>query len=117
MLKINTVTMPEPSDIAISYRNIEKREVNALGNTLKDVIAYDKMTVNISYFNVTPAQIAAIRGAVAGKGFVIAEFNNPDTGATYIGTFEPNNQQMAVIKRRSGAVMGWKDIRLTLEQQ
>jgi hypothetical protein len=117
MLKIDSVTMPEPTEISLAYRNEEKREKNALGKTLKDVIAYDKVTANISYFNLTPTQIATLRGAVSGKGFVTAEFDDPDTGTTITGTFEPMGQAVASIRRKSGAIMGWKDFKLILDQQ
>jgi hypothetical protein len=54
---------------------------------------------------------------VSGKGFVTAEFDDPDTGTTITGTFEPMGQAVASIRRKSGAIMGWKDFKLILDQQ
>lgn len=111
-MKIDTVQMPRMA-LDVGYFNIENTDLSETGLTLIQVVASGKRQLNFSSTGMTNAQMAVLLTAIAGKSSVaITEFNDPKANAaTGSGTFRPLTPSATEIKRFSGEVVGWKNIK------
>lgn len=113
-MKIDGTTMPR-MELDVGYFNIENTGLSETGLTLIQVVALGKRQLNFSSTGMTNAQMAVLLTAVAAKSSVaITELNDPKANnSSGSGTFRPITPTAKEIKRFSGEVVGWKDIRFT----
>jgi hypothetical protein len=111
-VKIDGVTMPRMK-LTISYFNKTKKEDNARGTTLIQVIALRKRNLSYSCKGMLPDQISLFLGAVVGKASVVIEDDDPDTGIPFTATCEPLTPEATKIWTRSGIIKGWGDVKFS----
>jgi hypothetical protein len=115
-MKIDGVTMPV-MDLDTGYEIIEKEETTEAGTSFVEVIRASRRVLNFSSNGMTCAQMATLLTAIEGKAeVVITEFHDPKLNANGTGTFRPRGQVVKSIRRRSGVIIGYENIRFTAKE-
>lgn len=108
MIKINSVTIPTPSDYTVGIMDISKAERNATGEMIIERIA-TKRKLDLSWKYISQDDLSDLLNKITAVFFTV-EYPDPQTGVLKTGTFYVGDRSAAAIDYRSG-VMRWKDIK------
>lgn len=114
MIKINSVTIPTPSDYSVSLEDIVKAERNANGSLIKEIIA-TKRKIEIAYKFLSQSDWSSLLSKIQGNFFTV-EYPDPLTGALRTGTFYAGSKSAGAIDYRNDA-MRWKDCKVNFVEQ
>lgn len=114
MIKINSVTIPTPSDYSVGIQDISKAERNANGTMIIERVA-TKRKIEFSYKYLSQSDLASLLQKISDVFFMV-EYIDPQTGGTKTGTFYSGDRKAGAVDYRNG-VMRWKDIGFNLVER
>lgn len=114
MIKINTVTIPTPSDFQVSVMDISKAERNANGDMIIERIA-TKRKLELTWKYLSQADLSALLIRVSAVFFTI-EYPDPQTGALRTGTFYSGDRTAGAIDYQNDTPR-WKDIKMNFVER
>jgi hypothetical protein len=109
LIKINSVTIPTPSNYQVGIQDISKAERNANGKMIKERIA-TKIKLELSWSYLSATEVSSLLQKVSGESFAV-EYPNPQTGTLETGTFYSGDRTSSAIDYQGG-VMRWKDLKM-----
>lgn len=117
MFKINGTTIDTPSEYSINIASIDKAERNANGTMIIENIA-TKRKLDLSWANITQANLSQILGLLNASRFVTVEYLDSETGTLTTGTFYSGDRGTGALPLYSGGVLShWKDFKVSLIEQ
>lgn len=111
MIKVNNTAISSPTDFSVKIKDLEKRDRNANGDEIIEVIA-TKREIELSYSYLSNNDLSTVLSAISSTFFTV-EYPDPATGALRSGTFSKGDRSAGGIDYIND-VMRWKDIRFTL---
>lgn len=109
MFKIDTATMPTPSEWKIGLMDISKAERNAAGDLMIERIA-TKRKVELGWAYLSKDDVKTLFAAVSATTFTL-EYIDPQTDTTITGTFYAGDRTAAALDY-IGSVIRYKDVKV-----
>lgn len=116
VLIINGMDMPSPQTMEISWREIGKKETNAMGQMVMDRVALKRDIKCVwRYLSVDDARV--LFGIVNAEPFFSLACVDPVTGENVVGEYKAEDRLIKPARYAEGKPVGFSDVQITFQER